>query len=155
MIKFIGVIKKDFERNQYSIGFRSDYNEARFQDWARENLGKQVNVTEKKKPVSSDLRAYYFGPVLQVVKRTCAEWKDLDSSELHQIVKKLFFYFETYNPITKRTERFGRSVMSDSEWNNTAKAMEFLDIIREYLEGCGESMPDSEEYKNLRDRGLL
>ena len=71
--------------------------------------------------------------------------------EEQKFTKKMLFYFETYNPLTKRIERFGRSVMRKDDWNNTRKAMKFLEIIREYLADCGLEMPDSEEYKHARD----
>ncbi len=63
----------------------------------------------------------------------------------------MFFYFESYNPVTKRTERFARSVMSDSDWTSTEKASEFLQIIAGYLAQCGLEMPSSEEFKAVRD----
>ena len=45
--------------------------------------------------------------------------------------------------------------ISDNEWNNTAKAMEFLMVIGEYLADCGLMMPNPEEYKEVRDSGRL
>jgi hypothetical protein len=132
-----------------------DYVERSFHDWCYENEGKQVRITPQKKPVSIDMRNFYFGAVIPVVRSTCEEWKNLNSIEMHEIIKKMFFYFESYNPLTKRTERFGKSVMSDSEWNNTAKAMEFLMVIAEYLADCGLMMPNPEEYKEMRDSAPL
>ena len=67
----------------------------------------------------------------------------------------MLFYFETYNPLTKRIERFGKSVMRKDDWNNTAKAMEFLEIIRQYLAGCGLELPNSEEFKRAKDSAPL
>ncbi len=129
----------------------TDYNRALFHDWCKQNEGKQVRIEPEKHPVSDALRGYYFGAVIPVVRSTCEEWKHLTGEQLHQVLKKMFFYFESYNPKTKRTERFARSVMSDSDWNNTAKASEFLEIISGYLADCGLAMPDSEEYKAIRD----
>lgn len=128
-----------------------DYVRAKFNEWCKENEGKMVRIEALKKPVSPELRAYYFAAVIPVLKQTCEEWQDLTSAEMHEVVKKMFFYFETYNPRTKRVERFGRSVMSDSEWNNTHKAQNFLEILAGYLAEHGLEMPSSEEYKALRD----
>lgn len=132
-----------------------EYVRATFNDWAKENEGKQVRITVQKKPVSADMRSFYFGAVIPLIRSTCEEWKKLDSLQMHEVIKKLFFYFETYNPITKRTERFGKSVMSDNEFNNTGKAMEFLMVLGDYLNQCGLEMPNPEEYKDKKDRGLL
>lgn len=131
----------------------SPYQKADFADYVASHPKTTYRLTPTKKPVSEPLRAFYFGAVIPEIRSTCDEWKNLSGQQIHDIVKKMLFYFETYNPVTKRTERFGRSVMSDNDWNNTSKAMEFLDKVREYLEGCGHEMPDPEEYKNERDSG--
>jgi hypothetical protein len=129
----------------------AEYTVAMFHDWCKENEGRQVRIEPVKKAVSVDMRNYYFGAVLPVVRSTCDEWKNLNSLQIHEIVKKMLFYFEAYNPKTERVERFGRSVMSDSEWNNTYKATQFLDVVGDYLVQCGLEMPNSEEYKKWRD----
>lgn len=131
--------------------FISGYAEAIFRQNLKENEGRQYRIERVKKPVSADLRSFYFGAVIPEIRKTCDEWKNLSALEIHEIVKKMLFYFETWNPKTQRVERFGRSVMSDNEWNNTTKAMNFLDTVRGYLEGCGHEMPDSEDYKRARD----
>lgn len=129
----------------------SDYVRADFHDWCKEHEGESVRIEPEKKPVSQEMRGYYFGAVLPLVRSTCDDWKNLTTLEMHEVVKKMFFYFETYNPKTKRTERFGRSVMAESDWNNTRKAMEFLQVIAGYLAECGIAMPNPEEYKKWRD----
>lgn len=128
----------------------SDHNRAHFRQWLKDNPGKPFKFETLDK-VSTNLRGYYFGAVLPLVRSTCAAWENLEAPELHDVLKKMFFYFETYNPKTQRTERFGRSVMSDSEWNNTKKAMQFLEIIQDYLGNCGIEMPDSAEFKRWKD----
>lgn len=140
-----------FKAKQGNMEFISPYAQALFRDNLKENDGKQYRIERVKKPVSADLRSFYFGAVLPEIRKTCDAWRNLSTAEIHEIVKKMLFYFETWNPKTQRTERFGRSVMADSEWNNTAKAMKFLDVTREYLEGCGHEMPDCEDYKHARD----
>lgn len=129
------------------IDFGSDINLARFHDWATEHEGVQMRLETEKKKVSDDMRGYYFGAVIPIIRSTCDKWSNLKGEELHEVIKKMLFYFETYNPKTKRIERFGRSVMKNDDWNNTVKAMEFLEIIRQYLADCGLEMPDPEEYK--------
>ena len=141
-----------------SVDGKPSYTEhvgASFRDWLKENPNAEFRTEPIKKPVSSNLRHYYFGAVIPVIRSTCDEWKDLTGGELHQVIKKLLFYFETFNPIAGRIERFGRSVMADSEWNNTVKAMEFLMVIQGYLTDCGREMPNSEEYKKWRDSAPL
>ena len=140
-----------FKARNGEMEFISEYAKALFKQNLKENEGQQYRIEKVKDPVSSDLRSYYFGAVIPVIRSTCQEWEGLSGAEVHEIIKKMLFYFETYNPITKRTERFGRSVMSSDDWNSTAKAMQFLDIINNYLADCGLEMPDSEEYKRARD----
>lgn len=154
MKKWITKQKKDNETIEVSL-LMSVYNAANFNDYKKENPLTQFEVKVLKKPISKDMRAFYFGAVLPTIQKTCDEWKDLSSTEMHEVIKKLFFYFETYNPITKRTERFGRSVMADNEWNNTVKAMQFLDVLREYLMSCGIDFPNPDEYINMRDSAQL
>lgn len=129
----------------------SEYTSGDFRDWCKENEGKQLRVEPVKKQISENLRGYYFGAVIPVIRSTCGEWEKLDADQIHQIMKKQFFYFEAFNTVTERTERFGRSVMSEDEWNNSVKAMGFLEVISNYLADCGQQMPDSEQYKNMRD----
>ncbi len=129
----------------------SEYTGQDFRQWLKDNPGKSFRIEPLKKPVSENLRGYYFGPVLNRVKGTCDEWKHLTNSQLHQIMKKQYNSFDSFNVVTKRIERFGDSVMSDDEWNNSEKAINFLEPIRDYLISCGLDMPNSEEYKNARD----
>ena len=144
-----------FKAKQGKIEWSSDTAKALFYQDLKENDGKQYRIEKVKNPVSEDLRAYYFGAVTPVIRTTCDKWENLSSIEIHEIIKKMLFYFETYNPLTKRLERFGKSVMSSDDWNNTAKAMQFLEIISQYLADCGLDMPDSEEYKRARDLAPL
>jgi hypothetical protein len=41
--------------------------------------------------------------------------------------------------------------MKKDDFNNTQKAMEFIDIIGDYLAQCGLSLPDINEWKRIRD----
>ncbi len=132
------------------IAFDSDYVKAHFKTWLKENSDHPFKIESVDK-VSQELRGYYFAAVIPLIRSTCDEWEKLNNQEMHEVIKKLFFYFETYNPVTKRNERFGRSVMADSEWNNTRKAMKFLEVLAEYLGTCGLEMPDSKEYTRWRD----
>lgn len=132
------------------IEFSSEYTRAHFKDWLKENPDKPFKIDTNQK-VSDDLRGYYFAAVLPLVRTTCDEWKNLNGEQLHEVLKKMFYAFEAFNPITKRTERFGRSIMADKDLNNTKKAMQYLNIIGEYLGSCGLEMPDSSEYVHWRD----
>jgi len=144
-----------FTAKNGEMEFTSELSRALFKQNLKENEGAKYGIEREKKPVSDDLRAYYFGAVLPVVRTTCEQWENLTTDELHEIIKKMLFYFETYNPLTQRIERFGRSVMKKDDWNSTHKAMEFLEIIRQYLADCGREMPDSEEYNKYKDSAPL
>jgi hypothetical protein len=128
-----------------------EYVRAYFNDWCRENEGKMVRIEPQKNPVSQQLRSYYFGCILPLVRETCDQWKNLNSDEMHEVIKKTFFAFEAWNPLNRRIERFGRSVMSDTEWNNSIKASAFLDVLGDYLIQNGKEIPDPSEYKAWRD----
>jgi hypothetical protein len=140
-----------FTSNGTGMDFQSDTQRALYVQDLKENVGKKYKIERVLKTVSDEMRGYYFGAVLPVVKTTCDEWNNLSSEEVHEIIKKMLFYFEAYNPMTKRVERFGRSVMKKDDFNNTQKAMEFIDIIGDYLAQCGLSLPDINEWKRIRD----
>jgi len=144
-----------FKAKDGNMEFTSELSHHLFKQNLKENEGQQYVIEKVKSPVSDALRSYYFGAVIPVIRTTCEEWAELSSEEIHEIIKKMLFYFETYNPMTKRVERFGRSVMKKDDWNNTRKAMEFLEIVRGYLADCGLEMPDSEEYKRYKDSAPL
>ena len=91
-----------FKARNGEMEFVSEYGKALFKQNLKENEGKQYRIEMVKSPVSKDLRSYYFGAVIPVIRETCDEWKNLSSIEIHEIIKKMLFYFETYNPMTKR-----------------------------------------------------
>jgi hypothetical protein len=131
------------------LQFKSDYHKASFSEWLKTIVGKDVRIELAKNPVSTEMRGYYFGAVIPIVRKTCKEWEKLTGDELHEVLKKQFCYFDAWNNITKRTERFGQPVMS--ERSTTQKAMIFLQDIAGYLAECGLTMPDPELYKKFRD----
>ena len=141
--------------NGEGLDFHSDTHKALFKQDLKENIGKTYRIERVDKSVSDELRGYYFGAIIPVIRSTCDEWKDLSGEEIHEIIKKMLFYFEAYNPLTNRVERFGRSVMSKDDFNNTTKAMEFIDVLGDYLIQCGRSLPNPEDYKRLRDSAKL
>lgn len=130
-----------------TLFFKTEYNRNLFKDWLKEIAGKEVRIELAKNPVSDEMRGYYFGAVLPEVRKTCDKWKDLDSDELHEIMKKQFNFFEAWNSKTNRMERFGRSAMSEK--STTQEAMNFLQDIAGYLAECGRAMPDPEVYKRF------
>lgn len=134
------------------IVFGSDYNDVRFRVWAKNHEGKWVRIELVKNPVSEQLRGYYFAAVIPTVKAAVPQWKHLKADDVHEILKKMFNSFDFFNPITKRTERVGRTAMSSD--SNTSRGMDFIEKIREWLatEYLVE-LPNPEEYKILRDGG--
>lgn len=149
--------KFNFKIKNKEFVFSSDTHRALYHEFLKqvEKDNKEVSVSRKKNLVSDDLRGYYFAAVIPVVRRTCDEWAELNGNELHQVMKKMFNFFETYNPATKRTERFAKPTLSNDEWTNTGLAMQFLIEIGDYLKDCGLEMPDSELYKKEVDSARL
>lgn len=133
----------------------ADYTRANFNDWCKLNNGKQVEIKPRGKKVSEDLRNFYFGAYIPLLRSTCDKWKYLDSQQLHEVTKREFFYFEAWSVKNQRMERYGRSIMSDSDWNNTEKAMGFLDVLNQYLIDCGITPPDPSDWKRWRDSAPL
>lgn len=126
------------------------YNLSRFKDFLGKNEGKKVRIELAKNPVSDELRGYYWGAVIPTAKSAVKEWEDITDDELHEVLKKLFNYFDFYNPLTKRKERCGRSAMSGD--SNSARAMDFIEGIRKWLgEEYYIELPSPEEYKKKRD----
>ena len=78
----------------------------------------------------------------------------MSDDDIHEMLKKLFNFFDAYNPLTKRVERFGRTAMSAD--STTERAMEFIDKIGVWLgEEYKTPLPDAEEYKKIRDGAPL
>lgn len=141
------------ENGRLSLG--SETNRALFAQDLKDNIGANYRIERVLKTVSDELRGYYFGAIIPVVRSTCDQWEDKSGEEVHEIIKKMLFYFEAYNPMTQRVERFGRSVMKKDDFNNTAKAMEFIDVVSDYIVQCGREVPNPEEYKRIRDSAGL
>lgn len=130
------------------LSFNSDAHVAMFKDWLAKNEGKKIQISIAKNPVSDELRGYYFGCVIPFMKTLCKEWESLSNDELHEVLKKQFCFFEAWNSVTKRSERFGRPVMSSR--SNTEKAGEFIENIRLYVsENYAQKLPDPNEYKSF------
>jgi hypothetical protein len=137
------------------IDFRSETHQKMFRQFVRDNAGAELRIEKEKNPVSENLRGFYFAAWIPVLRETEPRWKDLTPVQVHECIKKMLFWFEAWNPMSGRVERFGTSVMSDSEWNSTAKAMDFLDKVGDYLESKGFDIPWNEDYKRKRDSAEL
>lgn len=141
-------------KNQDFLSFETDFARARWRDWCKKNDGKKVVINDVKNRPSEDLRGYYFGAVVPTVKSAVPSWSDLSDDDIHEILKKMFNYFDFYNPLTKRTERVGRSAMGPE--SNTARAMEFIEKIGVWLaEEFLIELPNPEEYKRAMDMPML
>ena len=133
--------------------FGSEYNRARFVQNLKDREGKKYRIEEDDYPVSDEMRGYYFGAVLPIVRKTCKEWTNLSGDDLHAVLKKEYCYFEAWSQKNKRMERYARNVMSSDKDNALAK--QFLLDISEYLAGCGYEMPDPKVYKKFIDSAPL
>ena len=133
------------------LDFGSDYNFDRYRKYLRDNDGKKITINNYSNPVSDEMRGYMFGALIPFLRQIDAQtWGGLDSEQIHEVLKKNFNYFEAYNPLTKRLERYGQSVMNVSMKN--LKAIEFIERIANWvMENYGQTLPDPEDYKRFRD----
>lgn len=130
--------------------FKSDFHRSLFGDFLKENEGKDVRIELTKNSVSDNLRGYYFGAIIPSIQAVIPEWKEMNGDDVHEILKKMFNYFECFNPVTKRVERFGRSAMGIE--SNTERASDFIEKIRVWFaEDYKMDLPSSDEYKKIRD----
>lgn len=137
------------------MDFGSEYNEAKFRQFLADNNGKKLKISKFENPVSDEMRGYVFGamiPFLRQVDPTA--WGIMSDDQIYEVLKKNFNYFEAFNPLTKRKERYGQSVLNMSCKN--VKAMEFVQRVANWvLENYGQDLPNPEEYKKFRDSAPL
>lgn len=137
------------------MDFQSEYNRGRFKDALKENPGSLWELRQKANPVSDEMRGYVFGALIPFLRQVDAgAWQGITDDQVYESLKKNFNYFEAINPVTKRKERFGQSVLNKSLKN--FKAMEFVMRIGEWvMTNYGQKLPDPEEYKRWRDDAPL
>lgn len=117
-----------------------------FNSWMAAHEGAVLEISEPKKGVSGSMRGYLFGAVIPFLKRLVPEWEKLSNDEVYEVLKKAFNYFEAYNPVTKRVERYGQSAMASDVGREEGEA--FLRDIGEWVtENYGRPLPDVEAYK--------
>lgn len=139
-----------------SLVFGSDYNRKRFLDFLEhcEKENKEIRIELAKNPVSDDMRGYWFGAVIPTVRAIIPEWKNNSDNEVHEALRKMFNFIEMFNPLTKRNERFGMSIMGDK--SNTKRGMEVIEKIRVWLgEEYNQELPSVEDYQKVRDSAPL
>ncbi len=132
-------------------GPEDGYNRRRFKDFLKKNPGTLIEIKPKANPVSDQMRGYVFGALIPFLRQIDERaWQGMDDEQIYEALKKNFNYFEAINPITKRKERFGQSVLNRSCKN--VKAMEFTMRIGEWvMTNYQQTLPDPEEYKRWRD----
>lgn len=132
----------------------TDWQKADFTDYCKAHPGAIFRLEPQANPVSDNMRGYYYGAAMPFLRSLVPQWENIKDDELHEILKKAFNYFEAYNPVTKRNERYGMSVMSSDKQNK--KAMEYMERIADWvLENYGQHMPSPEDYKEWRDSAKL
>lgn len=131
------------------------YNRRRFKDFLKKNPGILIDIAPKANPVSDQMRGYIFGALVPFMRQIDpGAWESMDDDQIYEVLKKNFNYFEAFNPLTKRVERYGQSLLSTGKKNK--KAMEFIMRVGEWvLENYGMTLPDPEEYKQWRDNAPL
>lgn len=139
-----------FKAKKGKMDFGSDYNEARFKDHLKKNEDAVYEIKKRSSRVSDEMRGYYYGALIPFIRSLIPQWQELDEDQIHEALKKNFNYFECFNPVTNRVERYGQSAMSVGQSN--PKAMEYVMRIGDWvMENYGQSIPDPEEYKRWRD----
>lgn len=128
----------------------TDFQRADFHDYCKMHPKAVFRLEPSENPVSDEMRGYYYGAVQPMLKVLVPEWAELTSDELHEVLKKEFNFFEAWNSVTKRVERFGRSVMAEDRLNR--KAIEFVSRIADWVEtNYDQTLPNPEEWKRFRD----
>lgn len=137
------------------MDFGSEYNRARYKDFLKKNPGVALEIKPRANPVSDQMRGYVFGALIPFLRQIDATaWENLNDDQIYEVLKKNFNYFEALNPLTKRKERYGQSVLNKSCKN--LKAMEFLMRIGEWVMiNYQQTLPDPEDYKRWRDSAPL
>ena len=121
-----------------------------WQAWKEGHEGAHIVISEEKLTVSDEMRGYMFGAVIPFLMRLVPDWAKLSNVYVYEILKKNFNYFEAFNPVTKRVERYGQSVMART--SGSEAGMEFIQEIEGWvLENYGQHLPDPEKFKAWRD----
>lgn len=144
-----------FKAQNGEMSFNSEYHKAILKKILIENEGKLFRIQKMENPVSDEMRGYMFGAVIPFLRQIDpGAWESLKDEQVYEVLKKNFNYFEAWNPLTKRTERYGQSAMNTSCKN--VKAMEFIMRIGSWVtENYDQTLPDPEEYKRWRDGAPL
>lgn len=130
--------------------YQSEFHKHLVKERLKKNVGRVYKVMELDSPVSEEMRGYMFGALIPFLRTIKAFPEELSDEQIHEMLKKEFNYFEAIDPITKRKERYGQSVMSKAMKNRDA--MEFIERIASWvLENFNQNLPDPEEYKRWRD----
>jgi hypothetical protein len=120
-----------------------------FTNWRGSHEGAAVVISEYKPPVSDEMRGYVFGAVIPFLKGIVPSWEPLSDDQVYEILKKNFNYFEAYNPVTKRNERYGQSILSRSTMKE--EAQQFIQEIAGWVaENYAMQLPDPEKYKKWK-----
>ncbi len=134
--------------------FGSDFNEARFRQFLKEKEGEKFGIIPEDKIVSDEMRGYMFGAVIPFLRQISPQSWPASDDQVYEMLKKEFNYFEAIDPVTKRKERYGQSVMSKS--CKSKKATEFIARIGEWVaEQYSQELPDSKEYLAWKDSAPL
>ena len=148
MVTFLFVVKKG------KPDFQSDYNTDRFNQELKDHEGELYEIKRRANPVSDEMRGYTFGALIPFLQSLVPEWGDLSAEQVYEILKREFNGFVAMNPVTRKKEKYGQSVMNRSMKNK--KAMEFIMRIGNWVEeNYGQTLPDPSEYTNWRDSAPL
>ena len=135
------------------IGFLSEYNKARFNDYLKENDNQKLQIKPVSPKVSDEARGYYWGAIIPFLKTINQSWKNLSNDQIHEILKCEFNGFEVDygNGVIKK---YGQSIVN-GDVDNKKFQNYILRIADWVMENYNQEMPDPEEYKKFRDSGRV
>lgn len=123
-----------------------------FIDYLSEHEDDELEIVtrKQKKTVSRQLRGFYWTAWLSFIKGLDENFKKYSIDEIHSFLKHEFNGSDVYNPISKKESRIVKSAMSDTV--KTQDAFMYMEKIRRWVaENYAQEMPDSQEFKALRD----
>lgn len=120
------------------IEFETDYNEARFKDWLKENPGKKLRI-EPYIPVRSKSQNAFYWMYLGIVER-----------ETGNLAVDLHEYFRRTLLPPKFITAMGREIRVPTSTTELSK-VEFGEYMDKIAAETGVAIPDTQEYKDWID----
>lgn len=127
------------------LEFKSDYHQALFKDFLKENVGTMLDIKLHSGELSTEQRGYFEGAIVPAV----AEFQNMEIEEARELLKKEFngrYIFDTKG----KAHKVG---ISTTKLNKKAFS-EFLERIIQWMSENGVPIPDPELFKEFKDLAL-